>query len=72
MALPTGRHAELLSLRAKLLKAHILADKLGFSAISERCFADYVKVDAKIGTSPKTKTVKVKVEEDLEGDDATE
>ena len=71
MALPTGRHAVLLSIRAKLLKAHILAADAGMTKVSNEAFKLYTEVDSAIG-KPNGKSAKRKVEEDIEGDDAAE
>lgn len=71
MALPTGRHAALLSLRAKLNKAHILADDLNLSKVSGRALELFTLVDAELAKVRKPKPTETD-DEVNEGDDAAE
>jgi len=53
MALPTGRNAQLLSLRAKFNKAHAIAEELGMSKVSARAFELFGIVDAELAKTRK-------------------
>jgi hypothetical protein len=71
MALPTGRNAALLSLRAKLNKAHVIADDLKLSKVSDKAFELFTIVDAELAKVRKPKPTETD-EEINEGDDAAE
>lgn len=67
MALPTGKHALQLSLRAKLLKAHVIASDLGYDNVAAKALALFTEVDAKVAPNAKNSTRKLAavIEEDI-------
>ena len=72
MALPTGRHAALLSLRAKLNKAHVIAHDLKLNKVSERALMLFTEVDAELAKVRKAPKPQETDDEINEGDDAAE
>lgn len=72
MALPTGRHAALLSLRAKFNKAHAIAEDLGLGKVSNQALELFTVVDAELAKVRKAPKPQETDDEINEGDDAAE
>lgn len=72
MPLPTGRNAQLLSLRAKFNKAHALATDLHMAKVAAKAFELFTLVDTELSKTRKAPKTPETDDDINEGDDAAE